>query len=201
MNSEINDTFSDEQYRFLYALGEEDLSACDSALQMDGEYHACSANIFYNAKLRTILFKKTSGTVTTNTFMTLFSNYFQATFSRILNILTEVISPRGLTGQREDYEFVKNTHDFNRLYVADNNGRQIFGIIERNYVGNQTGYVSYLNVEYRNFNADICKTVNTTREFSCYPSGGDQYTITQSLSESNEIFASWNYLTAKSRLW
>jgi len=142
LNQEINA----QNFPFLNVVG---ISSCTSALIDDGQYHSCDSSnrVWYNKKTNSVIYSKEEIDLGEINFVDKFINFLKNPIQTIIDKLKGIEPPF-------DQSFVKSLKKFEKLYVQKSGTKFILGIIEGKNFKN-------LLIEYRNFQTDICKFIDT----------------------------------------
>ncbi|MFC1723794.1 PKD domain-containing protein, partial [Nanoarchaeota archaeon] len=172
------DAFIPPEKSFLEMLkGDDGNDYCNNVMSdTDGFYHACTDNdVYYNAKLQTILFTKPHETnaqfqsVPLEPELSLIGEVFQflADFLRELLGIAGVPRPINEMVNEAQFDFIRNAGSFNRLYISfdpegpDGNPREIKGIVEtrahRKLDNTGVEIRTFITIDYLNYQAPICK--------------------------------------------
>ena len=165
---------------------------------------------WYNNKTMSIIFSNQPIQLEKLDFWQSFLNFLSNPFRSIFQFIIDVIKPAHPIQQTpQNFNFIQNTSDFNRIYLAQSGTRQIHGIMEQN-INPVAGETEFMSVKYTCFTADICAAVDTynqqyvapTGRLSCSQSGGAYYIQFAPLHSSQSYlgFNAWPDLTAKVRI-
>jgi len=90
-----------------------------------------------------------------------------------------------------------HAHDFNRLYMAKENGYSILGIIEKLYDDYYQDDRNFMGVAYTGVSGVDCDTITSVDTNAFCDNTGSQVIVLE--KNSNEDFRYWNDLTAMLR--
>ena len=163
----------------------------------DGNYHQCSAgnyNIWYNKKLKNIIYSKDSITIPTSDLSSK-SEWLKGIFSDLINKLDQAITP--------DASF-KKVKKFRNLYLNQKSSKFIAGTFE----DGESGYYKSILVEYDSFNTDVCSIVDTYDQYNpsdyagilCSNEGNNYYVLAQGTDMTIDPKNIWPDLTSKLRV-
>ena len=139
---------------------------CDEAARCvdcdDGQFHKCGPRLtptlkaYYNNKTRSVIYSKTDIIhMKTITAWDKFISFLKNPFQKIFDLIFGFFEDKGI--DRVDYEFIKDTKDFSRIYFDNNQFKSIKGITEK---VNSPKKGEYLAISYSMYSGDICSTVN-----------------------------------------
>jgi hypothetical protein len=175
------------------------VTSCANGLADDGQYHACdgSNKVWYNKRIKSLIYSQNAISVP-NSAATEQSRGIIANIIRpIVNTIRSIVSPPTL-----DTYYVDRLKKFNRLYLSEQNGRTISGIVEGpsskniviSYSGFTTNICSYIN-QYNADNKDLVSGI------TCNSQGNTYYALAQGSSLTNvNPDKIWPDLTSKMRL-
>ncbi len=151
---------------------------CDSAMDIPAEkyglYNMCDKeDVYYNSKLKTVIFTKTTTPSTQKVpFKPTTKTFLADMFEKLKDMLSHLLGISGLARpaslDKEELSFIQNAGSFDKLYINFNpegpNGlhREIKAIREtRGYTTGEPGarkihYMTFINAEYTNYAVDIC---------------------------------------------
>jgi len=131
---------------FLQLIGVDNCNT--AALDNDGQFHPCNNNkAFYNIGLNSLIYSDQIFVIGPVTFFDRFINFLRNPFRAIINIISGNINPPF------DTSFVEGLGKFERLYLSKTGNKEISGSIEGREFKN-------LVIEYKNFETDICESIN-----------------------------------------
>ncbi|MFC1741245.1 hypothetical protein ACFL3V_01790 [Nanoarchaeota archaeon] len=156
--------------------GPNDMDYCETAiLETDGDYHACSGDdIIYNAKLKNVIFSKTTPLAQQVSADTATGSFIGEVFERLLNVIRDLLNIDYLAEKPIDFhqknlDFIENAGSFDKLYISHFPGsqpaREIRAIRERRATvaedddGFVVDYMTFISAMYTNYAVDICGLV------------------------------------------
>ena len=153
--------------------------------------------IWYDNITQSVYFSIDPIQLTSINFWQKFLNFLKNPFDAIFNMIINVIKPSsGLLPI--DYDFIKNTEKFDKVYLARKDGKSVMGVAEKI---NQS---RYLAVYYNGFNSNICAAVNNYENpnlwVNCSKVDSSYYATMKQKPGYVTEFPAWRDLTAKLRL-
>jgi hypothetical protein len=170
IGTSLNQPVNSQMYSILEVL-DATKEGCDVQIGSE-EFAYCGTGIWYNNKIRSVIFTKDSISL---------SNIFVGSWLNILKgLFGETIS---YTSQRAvgsySFDFAQGTHNFNKIYLATENGKTISILTE------ETNGKKYMTAAYDGFSTDICTLLNQYKSanaqltpLECSEYSGDKYVLT-----------------------
>ena len=143
--------------------------SCSFAQNDDDTYKMCNDNnpqLWYNSKMNSIIYSKEGilGINPESDDIT-FNIWLKAPYDTTIYILKNIIKPisRTISGTIDYSAYLKETTDYDRVYLARYGDKEIFGFIDQSDPAKP-----YLSVDYKNFKTDICRNAAFPEVF-CQP--------------------------------
>lgn len=121
--------------------------------------------LWYNPEYNLVIYAKDGVFIDDLSGNQLFSVWFNSPIDTTIELISSVIKPiiRTLSGTIEGEDFIKEARDFNRLFIAKLDNKEILGIAEQVDPDH-----SYFSIEYKGFKTDVCRFVDKPNIF-CQP--------------------------------
>ncbi|MBD3309815.1 hypothetical protein GF351_01200 [Candidatus Woesearchaeota archaeon] len=128
------------QHNLLAALGYDE-AECDDAIvdtivQGGEQFYKCSdsSSLWYNHKLRLLIYARDGESVEGISFFDSFVELMLNPIDEIFDLITEVIQPTagiGTASELLDFDLLRGTKDFDRIYMAKKEDKLIYGVWEK----------------------------------------------------------------------
>ncbi len=199
VGTSLNHDMTQTQSYSIMELFGQSLNYCNRIGEDYGQFQSCdpSQDMWFNKNLNSIIYSRDSINLGKLSFSQKFLQFLKNPFTKIFNTILKVIKPKFPRGAEFDYDFIKDTEDFDRIYIANKDSKNVRGIIE------EIGKDKFMSVTYDGFEANICKSVEPywrkTPAFgvlSCNETSGTYYIETL----YKQRMDAWQELTSKLRV-